>query len=313
MLILTVLLYGLAAVWIWRRQDYFRVSLAHISVAFLGPLFSAILINGFFQPLKYRLLLRLFGANPSFASAFKDRMLIVSLKWATPFRIGEVFGYLSLTKKHGLNYTQMPAFLIMDKSLTLLAVLVLWVAALVSIHSGALVSVASALAAALLLLLFPGRARGLNTSELQAPPQPREEKNKFSLNHVWQEVFRSLAALGRLTFGKRMLLLILALCVVMMEILGFAFSLSFSLREGWSSLRFLDLMIVQLVADIPISLGGAGSREAAALVVFDGRGDPGLLFIAAFSVTLFARLLPALIGILYSSRLLKNTEEKVSA
>ncbi|MFH1437306.1 MAG: lysylphosphatidylglycerol synthase domain-containing protein [Pseudomonadota bacterium] len=98
--------------------------------------------------------------------------------------------------------------------------------------------------------------------------------------------------------ARKLLLVAGTLMIEALEILALFLLLSQALEEGWAAIAPLRVMAVHFTGMIPTVFSGAGSREAATLLVFSGLGDDRALFLAAFLMTLVIRIFPALPGML---------------
>jgi hypothetical protein len=97
---------------------------------------------------------------------------------------------------------------------------------------------------------------------------------------------------------QKILLVLSSLLIEVVEIVVLYVVLSSALYGGWSSIDYFRLIIVYFSAMIPSLFMGAGSREAATLILFSGLGDDHTLFLAAFATTFALGILPSLPGML---------------
>lgn len=258
----TGLLFVLCFLWIWHRRDLLRESFRLPLETLWIPLLCGMAIQAGTKPFRHRWLLARHGVQPSYFEALRDRLVMTALKTFVPWMVGDPYGYMLVSRRWKLEVRELASFWLTDKWLTLVAIGALAMSAAMCL----VLPVWAAAGIGLVCLAFVGLT---GIGGLRAQPGPR-----------------------------RLGLLLLALAQEVLHMAGFVAILAPTLDGGMGSIRWIDVALVHTFGLIPTMLGGAGSREAATLLLFAGMADDRALFLAAFGATLMLRVLPSLPGIL---------------
>jgi hypothetical protein len=256
----TVTFYVLCAFWIWWRRGLLQESFRFPLSSLWLPLVFGLLVVAV-KPWRHRWLLQPFVAGISYLQALLDRLGMTALKVFLPWVVGDPYGYLIVGRRLKLENADTAKLWLVDKWLTLAAIGIYMLFAALLLVWPAPVAACCALAFGALLarMGIPGL-------------------------HVYPLMLR-------------VRLLLLSLVQEGLHIAGFIALLACVLDGGLASIRGYDVMLVHLAGMLPTLLGGAGSREAATLVMFAGQADDRVLFLTAFLATLCLRVLPSLPGI----------------
>ncbi len=256
----TVTFYVLCAAWIWWRRELLQESFRFSLSSLWLPLVFGLLVIAV-KPWRHRWLLRPFVAGIGYLQALLDRLGMTALKVFLPWVVGDPYGYMIVGRRLKLKKTDTALLWLVDKWLTLAAIGIYML-------FSALWQIWPAPIAACCALAFGALLARLGVPGL----------------HVYPLMLR-------------MRLLLLSLVQEGLHIAGFIALLACALDGGLDSIRGYDVMLVHLAGMLPTLLGGAGSREAATLVMFAGQADDRVLFLTAFLATLCLRVLPSVPGI----------------
>jgi hypothetical protein len=288
-LLTPLLLLGLSLSWAWTSRSLVVESLRLPVESILWCGVAALLLHLLVSPLRHRLLVGRYRRGISWAAVLADRLTLLTYKtFLSP--LGEPVCWPRTRIGRGLSPDRIASLWTTDKLATLIAqgslLLGLLVATLSTPLLGASVG-ALPLIAGWLLAFALGKQR----------PTERWPAGG-SLRALAHAATAQLGGLGAYHPGALAGLLLTSLLVEGIFVLALLLALEPVLATLGQRVGLTDLALVFVASNLPLPLGGTGSREAATLLVFHGRADSRLLFLAAFAHTLFLRVGPALLGLL---------------
>jgi len=285
-IVLTLTFYGFAFFRAFGGREYLRGTVEFEPAGLIVILGIVFLLHLVILPLRFLWLLERFSVNMSFLQAIRDRLVLVSMKAVMPLGIGDPLGFFLVTRKWNLNLDQASVVWGTEKVLALCANLFLL---LIFILLGFFSLPLSMLFAASLLFLYLALIIISDTE-----PEQDRPGGISRLIYLAGEAFR----LKGFSPVKKTILVAVTVTIEALEMLVLIILVSQALEYGMRSIDPVRVMGVQFSGMLPTIFGGAGSREAATLLIFSGRGDERALLLAAFATTLALRVLPALPGML---------------
>jgi uncharacterized membrane protein YbhN (UPF0104 family) len=261
--------------------------------ALLGAVAVAAAVVLFAVTDRWRRVVRLAGLNLSFGEAWLMRMGGASLKLFTPMRAGELLKIPYLTQEHGVPLSAALGTFAFDKATALLGFAPLLALRAVWFHeywSGAVVAVSAVLVG---LALWPRGRKAL----LQAA-RPFGEKAV-----PWAE--RALGVFAAAGPGGTLRQIAYSLVIVIgeawLQVLCLrAVGVTLPWRETWTVLP-----VVLLLAALPVSVAGAGMREAA-LVAMLPTWPAQRLIAGGLLFFVIARLAVAALGLFWTPAYLRR-------
>ena len=220
----------------------------------------------------------------SFLQAVRDRFVLTSIKAVMPLRIGDPLGFYLVTRKWNVDPEEATIVWVTEKflsfSVNCFILLVFLLLTFLSLPLSLLAAL-SILALYLTWIIVAERKAGA--------ARPSGMLLRWTGEAIMLKGYSP---------TRKLHLIAGTLVIEALEILVLFLLISRALEEGWAAVDPVRVMAVHFSGMIPTVFSGAGSREAATLLVFSGLGDDRALFLAAFLVTLVIRIFPALPGML---------------
>lgn len=249
------------------------------------------LINGE----KYRRILEFFGCRLPLQEAITVIIGGLSLKSVLPLKSGELVRIAYLRRRHGLSYGRGISSILVKSFLSLLALVIFILGAAVVYEFNRFYAVLSFLLSLLLLALLAGTGYGRRvSSNLRERISPNLPSNPES---------RRLKGAALLFYS----LLFEGIGLVNFYILFGAFNIDIPYRAA-----LLLMPLTMMVASLPITVSGLGTREVSTIVLFARHASPEKLLGVGLSVFFVNFLLPALLGLLFLKPLLNGLSETAS-
>ena len=283
-ILLTIGFYGFAGIWIYGRREYFSFSFEFDWACLLVILIIALVLNLIVQPIRFAWLLEKLSVKMSFSRAVRDRFVLTSVKAVMPLRIGDPLGFYLVTRKWDVGLEETTVVWATEKflsfSINCFILLVFLLLTFLSLPLSLLAAMSLLVLYLAWILVAHGKAGG---------GRPSGRLVRWAGEAIMLKGYSP---------AKKLLLIAGTLSIEALEILVLFLLLSQALEGGWADIDPVRVMAVHFSGMVPTVFSGAGSREAATLLVFSGLGDDRALFLAAFMMTLLIRVFPALPGML---------------
>ncbi len=240
----------------------------------------SISINIFGGSYKWKKILEAMNQIAPFSVILQAKLISYPLKLLTPFKAGEIFkaGYLSWMRK--FNFSKTLGSVIFDKFLNLLGTLSLLSGGVFFFEPKFYLKMVSLFGIALLLYLFLYIPYNLHT------------KMKFPswINNLF-------LGFKEINPKRKAILLFYSIFYQLSELINaYILGKAINLDIPWGAI-FLYVPLIVLIANIPITVSGLGTREACIILFFFRYGTKEALFSLGLLLSLVEYVLPAFIGL----------------
>lgn len=276
-----------------------RAALASVDLGlFMLAVVVSIFSNIFVASDKWRRILKELGCSIS----FKEALLIVSgsipIRFILPLKSGELAKAVYLKRRKKLGFEYGVSLAVFDKVSNLLGILIILCIGLIFYGIG-LSPVCVLFPMTLWVLPAGGDSGDSTTCVIDRFKKIGEKACNF--------IKRMNSILGRISYSKRIWLLVYSVFFQSMElitacILFKAAGLSIPLYA-----ILIYIPIVVLLSNIPVTIAGLGTREAAIVFFFFRYGPPELLLTSAILVSFIEHILPMMVGLTFFTPFIKKT------
>lgn len=276
---------------LFTKIDLQKVGVALLSVN-LGLFMLAVVVsvfsNIFVATDKWRRILKELGCTLSLKEALLITIGSDPINFILPLKSGELAKAVYLKRRKNLGFEYGMGLAVLDKALNLFGTLFILCLGIILYKVSCLRSSVLSVSALIMLL------GSIDSENIVVSCAGMFKKISIKMFNF---IKRINVVLGEISLRKRIWLLVYSIFLQSTElitayILFRAVGLTVSLQS-----ILIYIPIVVLLSNIPITISGLGTREAAILFLFFGHGSPELLFIVGVLISFIEYILIAIIGL----------------